>query len=142
MKKLFAFLLIFILASCQSHKVFEDYELSYSRSGGYAPAYENLLIKGNTANYFFEGRGKKYSQKVKISDAEKQQLYNAIEQNKLASVREDHKKLYDFVSTTVKVKKTGTLKSDGSGIIPAYQQEWDNIVAEFESFIKSKNLRK
>lgn len=143
MKKLIALFLITILASCNSHKVFENYELSYSRSGGYAPIYENMLIKGNTVNYFFEGQGKKYSKKGTITNAEKQKLYDAVKKNDLKTILEDIKKVYDNITTTVKIKSPegNYFKNDGSFIIPEHQQRWNNIRNEFENFINSKNFR-
>ncbi|AZI20780.1 hypothetical protein [Chryseobacterium taklimakanense] len=66
MKKLIALFLITILAACNSHKVFDNYELSYSKSGGFAPIYENMLIKGNTVNYFLKARVKNTAKKVRL----------------------------------------------------------------------------
>lgn len=144
MKKLIVLFFAMLLVSCNSHKVFTNYDLSYSRSGGYAPIYENLLINGSTANYFYEAQGKKYSKRVNITNAEKQKLYDAINKNDMKSIREDIKKVYDNITTTVKMKRNGDeiFKDDGSFIVPEHQQRWDNIVAEFENFIVSKNLRK
>ena len=53
---------IIVLISCNSQKRYSDFDISYSKSGGYAPIYENLLIKGNNAFYSFEGNGKKLKQ--------------------------------------------------------------------------------
>lgn len=142
MKKIFVFLVLMFLTACQSQKVFENYDISYSRSGGLAPIYENLLIQGNTARFFFEGHGKKYSKSIHLSDAEKQKFITALETNRLRFIQEDHKKLYDYVTTTIKQKKNNIIKSDGSGIMPANEEEWSNMVAVFEDFIKTKNLRK
>lgn len=142
MKNIALILLILILNACQSQKVFENYELSYSKSGGYAPVYENLLIKNNTATYFFEGHGKKYSEKISLSDTEMKLLYEAIEQNNLRQIREDHKKMYDYITTTIKIKKDNIIKNDGSGIFPQDQQRWNNVVNAFEELITSRKLRK
>lgn len=49
---------LIIMVSCNSQKVYSDFDISYSKSGGYAPVYENLLIKGNNVHYSFEGGGK------------------------------------------------------------------------------------
>lgn len=143
MKKLIALFLITLLVSCNSHKVFENYELSYSRSGGFAPIYENVLIKGNTVNYFYEAQGKKYSKKATITNAEKQKLYDALKSNDLKTIREDIKKVYDNITTTVKVKSPegNYFKNDGSFIVPEHQQRWNNIVQTFEAFVNSKNFR-
>jgi len=60
MKKILGvFLIILIAISCNSQKIYSDFDISYSKSGGYAPSYENLLIKGNDVHYSFEGQGKK-----------------------------------------------------------------------------------
>lgn len=144
MKKLLALFVLLLLASCNSQKIFDTYELSYSRSGGYAPIYENFLIKGNTGHYFFESQGTKFSKKVAVSNAEKQKLYDAINANDLKTIREDIKKVYDNITTTVKVRNSAenTFKNDGSFIIPEHQQRWNNITSEFETLINCKNLRK
>lgn len=142
MKKIILFLVLIMLASCQSQKVFENYDISYSRSGGYAPIYENLLFQGNTAKYFFEGHGKKYSKSLRLTSSEKQKIVEALDKNRLQFVLEDNKKLYDYITTTIKQKKNNIVKSDGNGIMPASQQNWDNMVNVFEDFIKTKNLRK
>lgn len=144
MKKIIALLLMtVVLASCSSQKVFEDYELSYSRSGGYDPIYENFLIKGNTANYFYETQSNKYRKKVSLSKEEKQKLYDVIKNNDLKNIREDIKKVYDNITTTVKVRNATeqTFKNDGSFIVPAHQQRWNSVVAEFENLINSKGVR-
>lgn len=145
MKKLLFFTLLILLVGCQNKRsIFEQYEISYSRSGGYAPIYENLLIKENTAYFFYEGRGSKYEQKVKISPSEKNQLLSALEKNNISGIRADNKKVYDNITTTVKLKRADTsiFKDDGSFIIPEHQARWANITSAFESFIKSKNLRR
>ncbi len=142
MKNTVLLFLILIMNACQSQKVFENYDLSYSKSGGRAPSYENLLIKNNTVSYFFEGLGKKYSDKTSLSDEEMQVLYRTIEQNNLGQIREDHKKLYDHMTTTIKVKKDNIKKNDGSGIFPQDHQRWNGVVNAFEHLIISKNLRK
>lgn len=143
MKKLFAVLIILFLASCSSRRnAFEDYDISYARSGGASPVYENFFIRGNSASYFYEGQGKKFSKNVKLSSAETQKLLATIEKNKLSSVREDFKKFYDHTATTIKVKDLNIIKTDGSGIMPQDAARWNNVVAAFEELITSKNLRK
>jgi hypothetical protein len=57
---------IIVLVSCNSQKVYSDFDISYSKSGGFAPIYENLLIKGNTAHYSFEGQGKNTGRILKL----------------------------------------------------------------------------
>lgn len=135
-------LLLAVLASCNSQKPFTDYEISYARHGGYAPMYENLFIDGNSIQYFFEGNGQKYSKKSRINKDEKQALLDVINKNKLQTVREDYKKFYDRIATTVKVKNLNTIKTDGSDIMPQDRQRWQNIVQAFEALIVKKDLRK
>lgn len=142
MKKTVLFLVLILLTACQPQKAFENYEISYSRSGGLSPIYENLLFKGNTATYFFEGQGKKFSKTVRLNDGEKLKFVKSLENNRLRFIQEDHKKLYDYITTTIKLKKDNVVKSDGNGIMPASQQNWDAMVIVFEDFIKTKNLRK
>jgi hypothetical protein len=72
---------LMLLVSCNSQKVYSDFDISYSKSGGLAPIYENLLIKGNTAHYSFEGQGKKYRQDFDVSDQELQNLQIALFRN-------------------------------------------------------------
>lgn len=144
MKNWIVFLLILVLASCNSQKKYSDFEISYSRSGGMNPIYENMLIKGNKINYSFEGQGEKYTKKAKISTAEKQKLYNVAKINDLKNIQDDVLKLYDNITTTIKIKGNSfdVFKNDGSGIRPGYETKWQNVVNEFEALIKSKNLRK
>lgn len=143
MKKLLLILLIGCLYSCTNQSVFEHYELSYSRSGGYAPIYENLLIEGNTARFYFEGQNQKYNKKTSISNDEKALILKAIETSKLKEIREDYKKVYDNITTTIKVKTPNEklFKDDGSFIIPEHQARWNSIIQAFESFIQAKKLR-
>ncbi len=143
MKKFILILLIGTLYSCTNQSVFEQYELSYSRSGGYAPIYENLLIEGNTANFYSEAPGKKYNTKAVISNQEKAAIFKSIQTNDLKSIREDYKKVYDNITTTVKVKTPNDkiFKDDGSFITPEHQERWNGIISVFEAYITSKNLR-
>lgn len=143
MKKIVFFVVLFIMASCTRSSIFEQYELSYSRSGGFAPIYENLLIRNNTAYYFFEGSGKKFNKKAQISQEEKSKLYDAINDNELAQIREDYKKVFDNITTTVKVKNASQkiFKDDGSFIVPEHQSRWQAVTGAFESFIEAKNFR-
>lgn len=144
MKNWIVFLLILALASCNSQKKYSDFQISYSRSGGMNPIYENMLIKGKKINYSFEGQGEKYTKKANISTAEKQKLYDVAKINDLKNIQDDVLKLYDNITTTIKIKGNGfdIFKNDGSGIRPGYETKWQNIVNEFEALIKSKNLRK
>ena len=144
MKRLLLLLIAVLgLTSCNSQKIFEEYDISYSRSGGLAPIYENMLIKGQTVHYFYEGHGKKYNKKSTLSQKEKTALYQAIESNKLSTIREDYKKVYDHITTTVKVRtpREDIYKNDGSFIMPQDQKRWENIVGAFEALVEEKNLR-
>lgn len=96
---------IIVLVSCNSQKVYSDFDISYSKSGGFAPIYENLLIKGNTAHYSFEGLGKKYKQDFKITDEDLKKLDNTLSQNNFRRIQEDHQKIYDGIATTINIKK-------------------------------------
>jgi hypothetical protein len=135
--------IITVLVSCNSQKVYSDFDISYSKSGGYAPVYENLLIKGNNAHYSFEGQGKKYKQNFKISDEDLKKLDQVLSQNNFRKIQEDHKKLYDNISTSINIKKGPNegSKSDASMIIPNYQPHWNNILGAFQQIINT-NVKK
>lgn len=134
---------IIVLVSCNSQKVYSDFDISYSKSGGYAPIYENLLIKGNTAYYSFEGQGKKTKHDFKISDEDLKKLYNVISQNNFRRIEEDHKKIYDFISTSIIIKKGSNSgsKTDASDIMPKYKTNWTNITSVFQEIINN-NVKK
>lgn len=143
MKKILSlFTFALLLMSCGTSKDFTDYELSYSRSGGLSPVYENFVISGNNAKFYYEGRAQKYSTQTRISAREKAALYSILEDSRIAFIREDHRKIYDGITTTVKVKKDQIIKSDGSGIMPQDAARWENIVNAFENLITKNNLRK
>ena len=78
MKKIIALFIFVILAACNTQKKYSDFDYSYSRSGGFAPIYENLLIKGNNAHYSFEGQGKKFKKDFKITSEERKKIENAL----------------------------------------------------------------
>lgn len=134
---------IIVLVSCNSQKVYSDFDISYSKSGGFAPVYENLLIKGNNAHYSFEGQGKKFKQDFKISDEDLKKLDNILSQNNFRKIQEDHKKIYDNVATAVNVKKGPNegSKSDASLILPNYKTNWANITNAFQEIINN-NVKK
>jgi hypothetical protein len=134
---------IIVLVSCNSQKVYSDFDISYSKSGGFAPVYENLLIKGNNAHYSFEGQGKKFKQDFKISDEDLKKLDNTLSQNNFRKIQEDHKKIYDNVATAVNVKKGPNegSKSDASLILPNYKTNWANITNAFQEIINN-NVKK
>ncbi|WP_228377928.1 hypothetical protein [Chryseobacterium luteum] len=134
---------VIVLVSCNSQKVYSDFDISYSRSGGYAPMYENLLIKGNNAHYSFEEGGEKYKKDFKISDEDLKKLDQTLSQNNFRRIQEDHKKLYDHVATTVNVKKGPNEgnKSDASMMMPNFTTNWNNILNAFQEIINN-NVKK
>lgn len=134
---------VIVLVSCNSQKVYSDFDISYSRSGGYAPIYENLLIKGNTVHYSFEGQGKKYKQDFKISTEDLKKLDYTLSQNNFRRIQEDRKKLYDNIATSINIKKgpnEGT-KTDASMIMPNFTTNWNNITNAFQEIINN-NVKK
>lgn len=140
MYKILVVFAAFLLFSCQSQKKYSDFDISYSRSGGYAPIYENVLIKGNTMTYAYEGDGKKSEKTFSLTDEEIKRLNEVLTVNNFRFIREDRKKVYDRISTTITVKdgpNSGS-KSDASFIMPADQAKWDNIVKTFTDIISSK----
>ncbi|MCJ8155450.1 hypothetical protein MKJ01_16960 [Chryseobacterium sp. SSA4.19] len=134
---------LLVLVSCNSQKVYSDFDISYSRSGGFAPIYENLLIKGNNAHYSFEGQGKKYKQDFKVSQEDINNIERTLTQNNFRKIKEDHKKIYDQISTSVNVKKGANEgnKTDASSIMPAYRTNWTNITNVFQQLINN-NVKK
>lgn len=143
MKKLIAiFLLIMITVSCNSQKVYSDFDISYSKSGGYAPIYENLLIKGNDAHYSFEGQKNKIKTSFKLTNEEIQNLNQVLTQNNFRHIAEDHKKIYDRVAVSINVKngENSANKTDASMIMPQSKKNWDQIVNTFQNII-SKNVK-
>lgn len=142
MRNLVLLLALLLFGGCASKPDFENYEYSYSRSGGLAPTYENLFITGQNGQYFFEGQNQKYSRTLKLTKVEQNAIAAAVRNNQFHTVREDHQKLYDFVSTTIKVKSSSIRKTDGSGIMPPDQKRWQNVVDVFEKIINDRKLRK
>ncbi|WP_336960833.1 hypothetical protein [Chryseobacterium contaminans] len=134
---------IIVFVSCNSQKVYSDFDINYSKSGGFAPVYENLLIKGNNVHYSFEGQGKKYKQDFKISNEDLKKLDQVLSQNNFRRIQEDHKKLYDNISTSINIKKGPNegSKSDASMITPNYQTNWNNILEAFQQIINT-NVKK
>lgn len=134
---------IIVLVSCNSQKVYSEFDISYSRSGGFAPVYENLLIKDNNAHYSFEGQGKKYKQDFKISDKDLENLDKTLSQNNFRGIEEDRKKLYDNISTSINIKKGPNegSKTDASLIMPKYKTNWNNIMNAFQEIINN-NVKK
>ncbi len=132
-----------IMVSCNSQKVYSDFDISYSKSGGYAPVYENLLIKGNNAHYSFQGEGKKYNQNFTIADEDLKKLDNILSQNNFRRIQEDHKKIYDGIATSINIKKGPNegSKTDASSIMPNFKTNWTNITAAFQEIINN-NVKK
>lgn len=140
MKKIIALFIFVILAACNSQKKYSDFDYSYSRSGGFAPIYENLLIKGNNAHYSFEGQGKKFKKDFKITSEERKTIENALSQNNFRMIREDYQKVYDNISTSINVKignQSGS-KTDASLIMEGDQKRWNNVTAVFQEIINNK----
>ena len=140
MKRLIALCVFLVLAACNSQKKYSDFDYSYSRSGGYAPIYENLWIKGDSAHYSFEGEGKKVKKDFKLTAQELKQIDDALALNNFRMIQEDYIKVYDRVSTAIYVKKgpESGRKSDASFIMEADKARWDNVVRVFEDIIETK----
>ncbi|MFP3593604.1 hypothetical protein [Chryseobacterium sp. SIMBA_038] len=134
---------IIVLVSCNSQKVYSDFDISYSKSGGFAPIYENLLIKENNAHYSFEGQGKKIKQDFKITNEDLKKLDNILSQNNFRKIQEDRKKIYDNVSTSINVKKGPNegSKTDASLVMSNYKTNWNNITNAFQEIINN-NVKK
>jgi len=134
---------IIVLVSCNSQKVYSDFDISYSKSGGFAPIYENLLIKGNNAHYSFEGQGKKLKQDFKISDEDLKNLDNTLSQNNFRKIQEDRKKIYDNISTSINVKNGPNegSKTDASSIMHNFKTNWTSITNAFQDIINN-NVKK
>lgn len=134
---------VIVLVSCNSQKVYSDFDISFSRSGGFAPVYENLLVKGNNAHYSYEGQGKKFRQDFKISSEDLKKLDQTLSQNNFRRIQEDRKKLYDNVSTSINIKKGPNegSKTDASMIMPNFTTNWNNIVNAFQEIINN-NVKK
>ena len=139
MKKLFVLFILAVLASCNANKKYSDFDYSFARHGGYAPIYENLWIKGNTAHYSFEGEGKKMKKDFKVSGEDLKNIEDALTKNNFRTIREDLKKVYDYRSTSINVKKgpNSGSKSDASFIMENDRPRWNNIVSVFQQIIDS-----
>ena len=132
-------LLMVLLTACNSHKKYTDYDYSFSRSGGNKPFYENLWIKGNTANYSMDREGKKAEKKFTLSDETLKNIETTLSANKFRMIEEDRQKVYDNVSTIIVVKKgdNSASKSNASFIMKKDQQKWDNVVEVFRQIIEA-----
>ncbi|MBW8524075.1 hypothetical protein K0U91_02430 [Chryseobacterium chendengshani] len=143
MKKLIVvLLLIMITVSCSSQKAYSDFDISYSKSGGYAPIYENLLIKGSDVQYSFEGQEKKIKTTFQLSNEEILNLNQVLNENNFRHIAEDHKKIYDRVAIAINVKKgkNSANKTDASMIMPQSKKNWDQVVNAFQNII-NKNVK-
>lgn len=143
MKNFILVFLLLIFTGCNTQKKFSDFDYSYSRSGGYAPIYENLLIKGNTVTYSFEGQEKNIKKTFKISNEDLQKIETALTNNNFRTIQEDYKKVYDNISIAINVKKgnNSASKSDASFIMKKDQERWKAVVAVFHDLINAnKNL--
>lgn len=144
MKNLAAILLVLIsIVSCNSQKVYSDFDYSYSKSGGKEMIYENLLIKDNNVHYSFEGNGEKVKENFKISNEDIDLINKVLKENNFRKITEDHKKLYDKTTITINIKKGDNSgnKSDASLILPQYKKNWEAIVSTFQDII-NKNIKK
>jgi hypothetical protein len=130
---------VIVLVSCNSQKVYSDFDISYSKSGGTASVYENLLIKDNNAHYSFEGQGKKFKQDFKISNEDLKKLDHILSQNNFRRIQEDRKKLYDNVSTSINVKRGPNegSKTDASLVMPNFKTNWNTILNAFQEIINN-----
>ena len=140
MKRFIAFFVLLALASCSPQKKYSDFDYSYSRSGGLSPIYENLQIKNKNAHYSFEGQGKNVKKDFKLSQDELNNIQNVLEQNNFRMIQEDYKKLYDYISTSIVVKKgsQSASKSDASYIMEGDKSRWENVANTFRQLIDSK----
>lgn len=137
-----ALLALLFTVSCNSQKVYSDFDISYSKSGGTISTYENLLIKGNAAHHSLQGQDNKIKVNFKLTQEEVQNLNQILSQNQFRNIQEDRKKLYDHTAIAISVKtgeNTGS-KSDASLIMPKYKANWDNITRAFQDII-SKNIK-
>jgi hypothetical protein len=143
MKKLIAILFaIMITVSCNSQNAYSDFDISYSKSGGYAPIYENLLIKGNDAHYSYESQDKKIKTNFKLTNEDIQSLKQILTQSNFRQIAEDHKKIYDRVAISINVKngENSANKTDASMIMPQSKNNWDRVVNAFQDII-TKNVK-
>lgn len=139
MKNLIYVLLVLILASCNTQKKYSNFDYSFARSGGLDPIYENLWISGSSATYSSEGRGEKVNKTFKLSPETLKNIETALAENNFRMIREDYKKLYDHISTSIVVKKgdNSASKSNASQIMAGDQERWNKVSSVFESIIQS-----
>ncbi|HEX7871041.1 MAG TPA: hypothetical protein VF455_13115, partial [Chryseobacterium sp.] len=75
----------------------------------------------------------------KISNEDLKKLDETLSKNNFRRIQEDHKKVYDNVTTSINVKKGANegSKNDGSMIMPNYKTNWENITANFQEIINN-----
>lgn len=139
MRNLILVLFFSILTSCATQNKFTDVDYSYARSGGFAPIYENLLIKGNNVHYSFEGQEHKIKKNFRISNAELANIQKTLKDNEFRKIQEDYQKLYDNISISIVVKEgdNSGSKSNASMIRPENQKQWDQVVSVFQEIINN-----
>lgn len=142
MKNFLVAFLVVILTACTTPQKFSNFDYSYARSGGYAPIYENLLIKGNEAHYRFEKQNVKIKKDFMITDDELRQIEETLSENNFRLIQEDYKKLYDNISISINVKRgpNSGSKSDASLIMEKDKAKWNHVTDVFQRIINSRNL--
>ncbi|KIA88991.1 hypothetical protein [Kaistella jeonii] len=139
MKNLIFVFLLLILAGCKTQNKYSDFDYSYSRSGGFSPIYENLLIKGNNAHYSFEAQEKKVKKDFQISNEELKNIESVLTQNNFRSIQEDYKKIYDHISTSINVTNGANSgrKSNAASIMKKDNKRWEAVTNVFQQIISS-----
>ena len=140
MKRLIALVVLMLLAACNSQKKYSDFDYSYSRSGGLSPIYENMWIKGNNAHYSFEGQGKSVKKDYKLTAEELKLIDETLTQNNFRMIQEDYRKVYDYIATSIVVKKgsQAASKSDASYIMEKDKARWENVKKVFEGIVAAR----
>lgn len=139
MKNLIIVFLFVLFAGCKTQNKYSDFDYSYSKSGGKQAIYENLLIKGNSVHYSFEGQEKNIKKDFQISDEELKNIESVLAQNNFRNIQEDFKKVYDRVSTSINVKNGANSgrKSDASFIAEKDKKHWEAVKNIFQQIINS-----
>jgi len=84
-------------------------------------------------------RAKKIKKSFKISNEDLKKLDETLSKNNFKRIQEDHKKVYDNITTSISVKKgvNEGSKNDGSMIMPNFKTNWENITAGFQEIINN-----